>query len=215
MTSCGGKMIDNEEEKNASGGQLPNNADIFVQESGHTKEKRRKNINEGLGEIGRRKRLDNLYIAFAVVTMILIIACIIFATNFKISNIVGDSMMPTLNDGDSALICRFVGKIERGDIVTFIREDTDGRIKNIIKRVVGLPGDRVQILPNGEVMINGEILEEDYLEFPVINDANSWDIVLKSSEYFVLGDNRDISYDSEDYGPIHRAQIKGIFVRVL
>ena len=69
-------MIDNEEEKNASGGQLPNNADIFVQESGHTKEKRRKNINEGLGEIGRRKRLDNLYIAFAVVTMILIIACI-------------------------------------------------------------------------------------------------------------------------------------------
>ncbi len=40
-------MIDNEEEKNANGGQLPNNADIFVQESGHTKEKRRKNINEG------------------------------------------------------------------------------------------------------------------------------------------------------------------------
>lgn len=181
----------------------------FIESESYSKEQKRMMTPMSLDlaeDFGKNKRSS---IAFIVTIIVVTVIVAVTLSLFKVSNIIGDSMFPNLKDGDMAFISRVMGKIEHGDIVVFERTDTDGKTKNIIKRVIGIPGDTVEILEDGVVKLNGEILEEDYLEYPIIYNANQCNITLKDDEYFVLGDNRDISYDSEDYGPINKKQLYG------
>lgn len=127
--------------------------------------------------------------------------------------VVGDSMMETLQDGDNLVVDKISYRFhapERFDIIVFpyeYEEDT-----YYIKRVIGLPGETVQIDNEGNIFINGELLEENYGREVMDYAGDAYEpIVLGEDEFFVLGDNRNESRDSryEDVGLIKRDKIMG------
>lgn len=128
----------------------------------------------------------------------------------------GDSMEPSLNDGQFVVVNKLAYSIleysirqpQRGDIVVFNFPLNPAR--RFIKRIIGLPGDRLQVL-DGQVFVNGNLLNEPYLAVPpAYNDQ--WDIGM--GEVFVLGDNRNNSSDSQNWGALAMEDIigKAIFV---
>ena len=82
---------------------------------------------------------------------------------------------------------------ERGDIVIFKYPDDESQ--NFVKRVIGIPGDVINIR-NGYVYVNGEMLEENYIREPMNSDGEDLTYVVPSGSYFMLGDNRNNSKDS-------------------
>ncbi len=127
----------------------------------------------------------------------------------------GESMEATLSDGDNLIVDKISYRFrdpQRFDIIVFpfqYRENTF-----YIKRIIGLPGETVQIGEDGTIYINGEVLQEPYGR-EVIRPENIGiakdPIVLGEDEYFVMGDNRNNSSDSrtEIVGNIHRSDIIG------
>ncbi|MBR3436552.1 MAG: signal peptidase I [Lachnospiraceae bacterium] len=131
----------------------------------------------------------------------------------------GNSMNPTLNNGDSLVVGRiqyvFSGP-KRFDIVVFELKDDPGT--HYIKRIIGLPGETVQIR-EGAVYINGELLSEDvYGNAKILRPGRAYEpLTLGEGEYFVLGDNRNNSQDSRYIAPgnIAKSQIVGkAFLRI-
>ncbi len=121
----------------------------------------------------------------------------------------GTSMLPNLEDQDRLFINKFafrVGDIHRGDVVVFKYPRDES--KNYIKRVVGLPGDRVRI-DHGIVVVNGKVLREAYVPARYTDDRSQPEMRIPSNEYFVLGDHRNISSDSREFGPVERDLIYG------
>lgn len=105
------------------------------------------------------------------------------------------SMEPTLVPGDHLIVIRYLGaRPQRGHVVVF--DDAAGTAR--VKRVIGLPGDSVQI-EHGQVLVNGEILVEDAYAAPSLSAAGSVHVV-PAGHYFLLGDNRDHSADSRSFG---------------
>lgn len=122
----------------------------------------------------------------------------------------GTAMMPTFNDGDKILIDRNFGELKRGDIVMFLYPKD--RTKSYIKRIIGLPGEMVEI-KSGQVFINDELLDEPYVENSY-NQAkpNFPPQKIPEYQYFVLGDNRDNSSDSRFWGTVDKELIKGKYL---
>jgi signal peptidase I len=128
----------------------------------------------------------------------------------------GTSMMPSLTDQERIFINKFtyrfgIGSIERGDMVVFWFPLD--KTKSYIKRVIALPGDKVQI-DNGVVIVNGKRLHEDYVP-EEYRDHNSYpEMVVKANSYYVLGDHRSSSNDSRAWGLVERSFIygKAVFV---
>lgn len=115
-------------------------------------------------------------------------------------------MSPTLNDGDIVLVRGHIKGISRGDIVVFWYPD-DQSI-SFIKRIIGLPGESVEIR-DGRVFINGSALDEPYLATKnMIRDQMSLTIIPDQS-FFVLGDNRRNSHDSRHWGTLPKKLISG------
>jgi len=141
----------------------------------------------------------------------------------------GRSMRPTLHEEDRILANKLVYDFlepARGDIVIFsappqaLRETPDR--KRYIKRVVGLPGDRLRADADGHLVVNGKLIDEDYvaepiafLPFPSPNDGFhglrvvDGEVVVPEDALFVLGDNRNASYDSSDWGFLPRGLVVG------
>jgi len=121
----------------------------------------------------------------------------------------GTSMMPSLEDQERIFVNKFVYRlepIERGDIVVF-RYPRDPS-KSYIKRVIGMAGDTIRI-EAGQVYVNGEALDEDYVP-ATYADARSYpETVVPAHSYFVLGDHRSMSNDSRDFGPVNQSFIYG------
>jgi signal peptidase I len=121
----------------------------------------------------------------------------------------GTSMMPSLEDQERIFVNKFVYRlepIERGDIVVF-RYPRDPS-KSYIKRVIGVAGDHIRI-DSGQVYVNGQPLDEDYVP-PAYADTRSYpDTVVPPDSYFVLGDHRSMSNDSRDFGPVNQSYIYG------
>jgi signal peptidase I len=121
----------------------------------------------------------------------------------------GTSMMPSLDDQERIFVNKFVYRLEsiqRGDIVVF-RYPRDPS-KSFIKRVIGLAGDRIRI-EAGQVFVNGEPLEEDYVPRAYADERSYPEMVVPDNSYFVLGDHRTMSNDSRDFGPVAAAYIYG------
>ena len=121
----------------------------------------------------------------------------------------GTSMMPTLQDQERVFINKFVYKlepIERGDVIVF-RYPRDPA-KSYIKRVIAVAGDRVKI-DDGVVYVNDHRLRETYVP-EVYEDVRSYpETVVPPHCYFVLGDHRNLSNDSRDFGPVDEDFIYG------
>ncbi|MFG6326610.1 MAG: signal peptidase I [Lachnospiraceae bacterium] len=128
----------------------------------------------------------------------------------------GMSMYNTLNDGDNLIIEKLsyrFGDVERFDIVVFPYYDgAAGMDVYYIKRIIGLPGETIQIT-DGKIYINGDVLEEDYGyyidDIPMKGYDAEEEIYIGENEYFVLGDNRNNSTDSRKIGCITRDHIEG------
>lgn len=112
----------------------------------------------------------------------------------------GDSMNPTLQDGDNLIVDKISYRFrdpERYDIIVFPFKHEENTF--YIKRIIGLPGETIQVV-DGYVYIDGELLESDIYGAEVMREANiaAEPIALGEDEYFVLGDNRNHSSDSRD-----------------
>jgi len=154
-----------------------------------------------------------------IISWILYIGFVILAT-WLILHFVGQrtvvdgrSMNDTLQDGDNLIVEKLsyrFGDPQRFDIIVFKPyEDSD---ELYIKRIIGLPGETVRIDEDGNIYIDGELLEEDYGKETIENPGRaSEEITLGEDEYFVLGDNRNNSTDSrtERVGNVSRDSIVG------
>ncbi|MCU1233334.1 MAG: signal peptidase [Candidatus Solibacter sp.] len=150
-------------------------------------------------------------LAFSVLIAVILIVFI-----YQPVKVEGTSMMPTLTDQERIFINKFtyhfgLGSIERGDMVVFwFPLDPT---KSYIKRVIGVPGDRVRI-EAGQVYVNGRALSEGYVPEDY-RDRVSWEEQrVPSGKYFVLGDHRTSSSDSRTWGFVKRDAIygKAVFV---
>lgn len=126
-----------------------------------------------------------------------ILALLIRIFLFEIIMVVGESMIPTLENGDRVFVNKIgyiIGEPQHGDLVIF-KTPEDSRT-NYVKRLIGLPGDRVRI-EDGVVYVNNEPLNEPYIAEPPYNDFA--EEIVPEDTIFVLGDNRNHSKDSRDY----------------
>lgn len=126
------------------------------------------------------------------------------------TSVEGSSMESTLSNGDQLIvenISYYFHEPERFDVITFPYDNN----VSYIKRIIGLPGETVQIM-DGTIFINGEILQENYGNADMEDDGLAADIIhLGEDEYFVLGDNRNASIDSRkpEVGNVKRENISG------
>ena len=147
-----------------------------------------------------------LYIA-----AVLLISFLIVRYVGQRTEVIGSSMVPTLEDGNQLITDKITYRFrdpERFDIVVFPHEPVN---EFYIKRIIGMPGETVEIADDGTIFINGEILEENYGYGETRPQEMSGSVVLGDNEYFVLGDNREISLDSryKEVGNIPRSIIIG------
>ena len=131
----------------------------------------------------------------------------------------GESMYPTLNDRDYLILNRLsykFGEIERGDIIVFktnLKQD-NGKEKDLIKRVIAIPGDHL-VIEDSKVYINNELIDEPYIHNAYT--SGDIDIVIPENKIFAMGDNRENSKDSrsEDVGLVDENDILGeVMVRL-
>lgn len=142
--------------------------------------------------------------AFGVVV---VVACAFFIVTFigQRTEVNGSSMESTMSDKDNLIVDKITYRFsspERFDIVVFPHVGSDNKEVYYIKRIIGLPGETVQI-SNGTIYINDVPLEENYGR-EVIKDAKlaASPVKLNENEYFVLGDNRNYSSDSREFGAV-------------
>lgn len=135
-------------------------------------------------------------IPYLIILILVVFVRTFIATPIKVN---GSSMYNTL-DGSEFMILNKLAKIQRYDIVV-----VDTPEDELIKRIYGLPGEKISI-ENNTIYINDKKLEDKYA-YGFTSDYES--IVLGSDEYFILGDNRAVSLDSRTIGPIKEKQIKG------
>jgi signal peptidase I len=140
----------------------------------------------------------------------LLLALVVFALvrlvvqNYRIQ---GPCMQPSLLEGQFLIVNRLAyrtGHIQRGDIIVF--EHPTAPQRDLIKRVIGLPGEQLQIV-RGQVWINGEPIEEPYVRAPGVYSQAA--ITIPADHVFVMGDNRDNSNDSRRWGPVPTQNIVG------
>ena len=159
-------------------------------------------------------------IAYVAVICLVVFLVLRFVGQRTVVN--GHSMDPTLANQENLIMDKLTYQFsdpDRFDIVIFPGPEEEGEHPYFIKRVIGLPGETVQIM-DGKVYIDGEELTgdvygiTDYIENPGIAAEP---LTLGEDEYFCLGDNRPVSYDSryEPVGPVHRSEIIGkVWIRI-
>lgn len=136
---------------------------------------------------------------FTILLLMIIVVRIFFYSPIRVN---GTSMYPTLQDKEFMILNKIGLQkgINRFDIVVV---ESGG--KYIIKRVIGLPGESVMYSDN-KLYINGKVVEDNYSKSETEDFEN---VVLKEDEYFVMGDNREVSKDSRVIGPVNIKNIKG------
>lgn len=159
----------------------------------------------------KKRRRREIWDWIRELAIALVIVLLVRNYLFIITTVSGDSMLETLKTGDRmcvSILEPLLFGYQRGDIVTCYYP---GRTDQCVKRIIGLPGEEVEIR-GGVVYINGEAIQEDYLEYTAAYNYPA--VTLADDEYFVLGDNRPISHDSHsaDVGPVTRLVGKVRFI---
>jgi signal peptidase I len=169
-------------------------------------------------EPARRSSVRSAVEWVVIVAAALLAALLIKTFLLQAFYIPSDSMNPTLVNRDRVLVNKLsyhFHDVHRGDIVVFKRppEETDPKIKDLIKRVIALPGETVEGR-DGQILIDGRTLKEPYVaKGSAMNDFPARKI--PTGHYFVMGDNRGNSKDSRVFGPIAKSLIVGrAFIRV-
>jgi signal peptidase I len=162
-----------------------------------------------------RSKRRRAIIEWGVILVVALLAALLLRT-FVIQPyyIPSASMEPTLKVGDKVLVNKLsydLHSIHRGDVIVFKKppDDTTPGIKDLIKRVIGLPGETIAG-KNGQIYINGNLLRESWLP-KVDQDTTSTfgPVQIPAGEYFVMGDNRGDSSDSRVFGPIQKKLVVG------
>lgn len=182
-----------------------------------------------------KKEIKDWVICFVIAYLIYIVINYFLGT---VSGIKQISMYPTAQEGEKVIIERrilFNKTLKRGDIVIFPEPDDIAKedfiayyktregiseffhnflkisVKSYIKRVVALEGEHIYISEDGQVYINDELLEETYLqEVSTQRLGNFYDLIVPEGCIFVMGDNRDHSQDSREFGCILKEKVDGI-----
>lgn len=150
-----------------------------------------------------------------IVIFILIAVCVVLPFRIFVAEpyiVSGPSMDPTFTTGDYLIVDKIsyeIGNPKRNSVVIF--KFPTNKSLNLIKRVIGLPGETVSMLNGVVTIINAEnpkgfVVPEPYLTH---NQLDTFSVTLGSDEYYVLGDNRPVSYDSRSWGVLPRKDIIG------
>lgn len=162
-----------------------------------------------------RNHPQNFSIAFSFKSwsrdILFAVAIAIFIVIFVIQpvKVEGTSMQPQLADQDRIFVNRFIyrfAEIDRSDVVVFWYPQ-DHR-KSFIKRIIGVPGDRIEIR-RGLVYLNGALLDEPYLKSEFRDFRSFGEVIVPEGKYYVLGDHRNSSNDSRNWGFVERPLIYG------
>nr|WP_294494160.1 signal peptidase I [uncultured Mediterraneibacter sp.] len=139
--------------------------------------------------------------------LVCLILFLLLRVFFPLAVVEGTSMYPAFRDSDLVIFTRLYGELKRGDVV--LAETDNGTV--LIKRIAGLPGEEVYIDERtSSVFIDGEELKEEGIQGRTEGgDELEYPFTLGENEYFLLGDNREVSIDSRAYGPMSAEQIKG------
>ena len=162
----------------------------------------------------RRKKAYNKALrgTIYVLTIVAAVAVLISTLILPVLQIEGTSMEPTLHNGDIVLLTKTT-RFERGDLCGFTWNN-----KLLIKRVIGLPGDWIEIDTDGTIYVNGEPLEEPYVEKAAFGECDLvFPYQVPQEQYFVVGDMRESSVDSRNtlVGCVTKDQIVGkVFFRI-
>lgn len=163
-------------------------------------------------DLQKNKEKNNIMEWIKSILIALALAFLIKTFLFNSTLVKGSSMQPTLHENDRIFVNKIVYRIhepERGDIITL--HAPDKKNTEYIKRIVAIPGDKVEI-KEGRIYLNDKIIEEDYIEPGIYTDTyenNTWEV--PEGKVFVLGDNRlpGASKDSRSLGLIDRTSIVG------
>lgn len=173
-----------------------------------------------MGKTGEETKSDTdiakLERAAKITTVLLIIMVILFLRYcvFGFTTVSGNSMLPSVCNGDRMVYVRSADFIDRYDIIIF-RSDLDNNL--YIKRVVAMPGETVWFSEDCYLYVNGEKVEDEYSAEPMEYIFNGGqEITLGEGEYYVLGDNHSSSIDSRVLGPVKEEDIRGeVVFRIL
>lgn len=158
-----------------------------------------------------KAHLIDLFIFVAVVSAIMLVVHKFVAEPHQVS---GSSMVPNFKDGDFIITNKIATNfypLHRGEIIIFTNPRDNSKV--FIKRVIGLPKDRVKILA-GNVFLNDKKIDEPYLPQQTLTPASTYlsegeEIVVPDNQYFVIGDNRGGSSDSREWGPVKKELVIG------
>lgn len=162
---------------------------------------------------GEKKRLDKRgeqrhFLAGIIGTLTVFAAAVVLCVTlfFPVLQVTGDSMEPALREGN-LILTRKTDHLKTGDICGFYYNN-----ELLLKRVIGVPGDMVDIDAEGNVSVNGQILNEPYVLQKALGKSDvSFPLLVPEDCYFVMGDNREVSIDSRSsiIGCVNREQIEG------
>lgn len=168
----------------------------------------------GKKEVSQTKSVKSSIVEWIKVFGLAIILAFVITLFIKPTLVRGDSMLPTLHENDYLIINKIgykVGEPKNGDVIVFKSdlEQNDGTNKDLVKRIIGIEGDRVTI-KDGQVYVNDKLLNEPYLS-QGMDTKGDIDLVVPQGKLFVLGDNREVSLDSryEQVGLVDISDVEG------
>ena len=174
----------------------------------------------GKKEVNQTQSVKNSIIEWVKVFGLAIVLAFVITLFIKPTLVSGDSMLPTLHENDYLIINKIgykIGEPKNGDVIVFKSdlEKNDGTTKDLVKRIIGVAGDKV-VIKDGKVYLNDKLLDETYLS-EGMDTTGDVDIVVPEGKLFVLVDNREVSLDSryEQVGLVDVNDVEGkVLVRL-